>query len=145
MTRSQKNAKPQTSLYSKGAPEHILSRCTYVYQSSGQLRPLTQIDRKEIIGQVQELSRKALRCIAFAVKESNRMGVFSDYDGEHHPAHKDLLDPEKYAEIETDLTFLGVAGILVFILLKKTITIEPAEVDKVVYPHISRHISNASV
>lgn len=91
----------------------MLARCTLIAQADGQPRALTDADRAEIVKNVQDLSRKELRCIAFAVKEADRMGIFSNYDGESHPAHKDLLDPEKYAEIETDLTFVGIAGILV--------------------------------
>ena len=39
------------------------------------------------------------------------MGDLAAYDGEHHPAHKLLLDPANYARIETDLVWLGVTGL----------------------------------
>lgn len=50
-----------------------------------------------------------IRCLAFAVKTD--LGQFGDYTGESHPAHKLLLDPANYDSIETDLTWLGVAGL----------------------------------
>lgn len=49
------------------------------------------------------------RCLAFAVK--TEIGQFADYDGDSHPAHKQLLDPNNYTSIETDLTWLGVAAL----------------------------------
>ncbi|KAK1285657.1 Calcium-transporting ATPase 4, endoplasmic reticulum-type [Acorus calamus] len=36
---------------------------------------------------------------------------FSTYNGESHPAHKLLLDPSNYSSIESDLIFVGLAGL----------------------------------
>ncbi|KAK1285659.1 Calcium-transporting ATPase 4, endoplasmic reticulum-type [Acorus calamus] len=43
-----------------------------------------------------------------------KMGLprdFSTYNGESHPAHKLLLDPSNYSSIESDLIFVGLAGL----------------------------------
>ena len=48
--------------------------------------------------------------LAFAVKTD--LADLADYDGsESHRGHKRLADPAQYAAIESDLTFLGLAGL----------------------------------
>ncbi|BFI28036.1 hypothetical protein MPTK2_2g15750 [Marchantia polymorpha subsp. ruderalis] len=55
------------------------------------------------------MSSKALRCIGFAYKE--QLGEIESYTGEDHPAYRLLLDPSNYSNIESDLVFVGMAGI----------------------------------
>ena len=57
------------------------------------------------------MSSKGLRCLGFAYKDD--LGEFSDYHAEAHPAHKKLLDPANYSEIESNLVFVGIVGLRV--------------------------------
>lgn len=64
-------------------------------------RPRSLLDR---------LAGRALRLLACAVKTD--LGDLADYDGtEAHRAHKRLADPSQYAALESDLVFLGLAGL----------------------------------
>ena len=39
------------------------------------------------------------------------MGDLSTYDGPSHKAHKALVDPSTFIELEKGLTFVGIVGI----------------------------------
>lgn len=65
--------------------------------------------RRRLAEVIEEMADHSLRCLAFATKRD--LGALADYDGDHHPAHKLLLDPVNYAQLETDLVWLGVAGL----------------------------------
>ncbi|XP_047094499.1 calcium-transporting ATPase 4, endoplasmic reticulum-type-like [Lolium rigidum] len=97
------------TLLVKGAVETLLERSTQIQLQDGSVVPLDEKSRKAILASLHELSTKALRCLGFAYKED--LGEFATYDGEFHPAHKLLLDPANYASIETDLIFVGLAGL----------------------------------
>lgn len=59
---------------------------------------------------LDQLAGRALRLLAFAVRSD--LGDLADYDGsESHRGHRRLADPSQYAAIESDLTFLGLAGL----------------------------------
>lgn len=62
-----------TVIYTKGAPEKILSRCTGLWQQ-GRVVPMTDTHRRQIIKEVEKLSGEALRTLALAMKreESGR-------------------------------------------------------------------------
>lgn len=70
-----------THVYTKGAPEAILARCT-----------LTQKEKKEIITKFESFAKDGLRCLALATK-------------------KITWNKQHRAAIEKDLTFLGFIGI----------------------------------
>jgi Ca2+-transporting ATPase len=58
------------------------------------------------------MSTSALRCLGFAYKED--LSEFRTYSGdEDHPAHQLLLDLHNYSSIESNLTFVGLAGLRV--------------------------------
>ncbi|EMS63834.1 Calcium-transporting ATPase 4, endoplasmic reticulum-type [Triticum urartu] len=97
------------TLLVKGAVETLLERSSHIQLQDGSVVPLDEKSRKAILASLHELSTKALRCLGFAYKED--LGEFATYDGEYHPAHKLLLDPANYAAIETDLIFVGLAGL----------------------------------
>ena len=77
--------------------------------SDGRVVALDAAARKGIQTKIDAMAAQALRCIAFARKEE--LGDLADYNGEQHPAHKQLLDPANYEAVETGLTWLGVAGL----------------------------------
>ena len=50
----------------KGAPNYVLARCSHTIGPKGELKPLTEADRKELLDTVDELSAQALRVLAMA-------------------------------------------------------------------------------
>ena len=100
----------ENELLVKGAPEVLLERCSSVQLPNGSTLPLSASMRKLILAEQAKMARSALRCLAFATKSA--LGELSSYDGtEKHKAHAVLKDPSAYASIESDLTFVGMAGL----------------------------------
>ncbi|KAK1297861.1 Calcium-transporting ATPase 4, endoplasmic reticulum-type [Acorus calamus] len=99
----------RNSLLVKGAVENVLERSSYLQLLDGSVVRLDEISRKLILQALYEMSTNALRCLGFAYKDD--LAEFSTYDGESHPAHKLLLDPSNYSSIESDLIFVGLAGL----------------------------------
>ena len=103
-------------LFVKGAPESVLDRCTFVLLEDGSVVPMDDDIREEMDEAIAELSANALRCIGLAYNStlSNLPGDLSllcDYDGsEEHPGNAVLKNPGVEVEIESNLTFVGVAG-----------------------------------
>jgi Ca2+-transporting ATPase len=84
----------------KGAPESIIDRCTHVL-CSGETKPkkMTETDRAAILEQIEEMSKKAWRCLAMAIK-----------DDAPEKTNKLLTDPTKFIQIESGMTFVGAVG-----------------------------------
>ncbi|MEG0307329.1 MAG: calcium-translocating P-type ATPase, PMCA-type [Clostridium sp.] len=76
--------------YVKGAPERILDKCSYILVN-GRIEPITTPYRKNVERLIDDMSFKALRCIAGAYRDEN------------------LIKGEK---VESNLIFVGVAGII---------------------------------
>ncbi len=76
--------------YVKGAPERVLIKCTHILEN-GTIRTLTEQKKKMILESMDNMSKRALRCIAGAYKESN-------------VKHDD--------SIEENLVFVGLVGII---------------------------------
>lgn len=76
--------------YVKGAPERLINKCNYIL-IKGEIRPFTMGEKAKIAKAVEEMSSKALRCLAAAYKTKNIA---------------------KNERLEEDLIFLGVAGII---------------------------------
>eukprot|EP00177_Eucheuma_denticulatum_P006525 GFKZ01011882.1.p1 GENE.GFKZ01011882.1~~GFKZ01011882.1.p1 ORF type:complete len:1010 (+),score=174.51 GFKZ01011882.1:448-3477(+) len=87
----------------KGAPESILERCNYVRLPNGQRRDFSAAAKAQIESTFAKWSSgsSALRCLAVAVRD-NAPGL-GDYD---------LTDTSEFAKYETDLTFVGLVGML---------------------------------
>jgi len=81
-------------LHAKGAPERILAACSH-HLVDGQRRSLSDYDRKQYLFQNQEMATRALRVIGLADRE---------FTG--------AVPPLKEEALETDLTFLGFAGMM---------------------------------
>lgn len=81
-------------IYTKGAIESILNRCKYI-NIAGENKILTVDMKNKILASSLEMSKKALRVLAFAYKQENQM-------------------PKKLTseEIEQDLTFIGLVGMI---------------------------------
>ncbi|XP_011041968.1 PREDICTED: calcium-transporting ATPase 4, endoplasmic reticulum-type [Populus euphratica] len=98
------------SLLVKGAVENLLDRSTSIQLLDGSVVPLDQYSKDLILQNLHEMSTSALRCLGFAYKED--LSEFETYSGdEDHPAHQLLLDLHNYSSIESNLTFVGLAGL----------------------------------
>ena len=96
----------------KGAPEGLLTRCTKMLKSDGKIVKLDKRGVETIFEEQQRMAGRALRVLALAYKDLS--GDLGSYDGTSgHPAFKILSrDPSSFAEIESDLTFVGLVGII---------------------------------
>lgn len=52
--------------------------------------------KRRILMEVEMLAADALRTLALAV--GLKTGPLANYDGPHHPEHKNLLDPENFVK-----------------------------------------------
>ncbi|CAK0899633.1 unnamed protein product, partial [Prorocentrum cordatum] len=99
-------------LYVKGAPESILDRCSSIMLPDGRVEALGQAGRQAVQEQFLGLAGEALRTLALAVKQDLRPLGLHDYDGPAHSGHSQLSDPANFVRVETDLTFVGLVGIM---------------------------------
>ena len=111
-SRGESTALGSNVLLVKGAAECVLSRCSHVMLANGEVVPLDKGTRSKLAKLLDSKAGHALRLLACAVKGASSLGDLSSYDGsESHPGHKLLGDPSRYSKIESDLTFVGVAGL----------------------------------
>ncbi|VDQ02572.1 unnamed protein product [Trichobilharzia regenti] len=89
-------------LFVKGAPESILDRCTYVRTPGGKLL-LTPELKDEILRKIATYAtgRETLRCLALATR-----------DDPPSQSQFDLKDPKNFKDYESDLTLVGVVGMV---------------------------------
>ena len=80
--------------YTKGAPDEILKRCTHVW-IDGQICPLSDEKRAEILAQNKGMADRALRVLAAAFKRYTALPSF--------------VKPE---DVEKDLVFIGLTGMI---------------------------------
>jgi magnesium-transporting ATPase (P-type) len=100
---AQGKAATEHTLLVKGAPEAVLERCSQAMLADGSIIKMDDGMRKAIIAKVENeynSDQEALRCLAHAFKDG----------ADVHD--KRLSDPSKFKDIESDLVFVGVAGIL---------------------------------
>ncbi|HOF39209.1 MAG TPA: cation-translocating P-type ATPase [Candidatus Hydrogenedentes bacterium] len=83
-------------VFTKGAPDVLLSRCT-LEQTGGATRPLTEQRRREINASNNELARQALRTLGVAARE-----IPTDT----------LVQEQPDERLERDLVFLGLIGMI---------------------------------
>jgi Ca2+-transporting ATPase len=85
---------PHLVAFVKGAPDIILDLCHRI-QRGGQAVPLTEEQRREVLEQNHDMASSALRVLGVAYRSL--------------PAVPDRVQPE---DIETDLTFVGLLGMI---------------------------------
>lgn len=96
----------------KGAPDSVLSRCSYIRLPDGGSAKLDAAAREAITAAYSAMGKSALRCIAMASKPARALGALASHDGSPtHRAARSLQDPSKFGEVESGLTFLGLVGI----------------------------------
>ena len=78
----------ETTILTKGAPEQVLEVCTKIMTKAG-VRPLSDTDRTVILGAYNALAAQGLRVIGFAQRSIERHQI-----------------------VESDLTFLGLVGLI---------------------------------
>ena len=83
------------AVFTKGAPDVLLQRCT-LERVAGELRPLSDARRAEVLGTVDRLAGLALRTLAVAFR----------------PLPPDEGRPPEDESIEHELAYLGLAGII---------------------------------
>ncbi|XP_076369268.1 calcium-transporting ATPase sarcoplasmic/endoplasmic reticulum type-like isoform X1 [Tachypleus tridentatus] len=89
-------------MFCKGAPEGVLDRCTHVRIGSKRI-PMTNTIKNKILETTRHYGtgRDTLRCLALAT-----------IDDPIEPEQMDLADSTKFHLYETDMTFVGVVGML---------------------------------
>jgi Ca2+ transporting ATPase len=87
-------------LYVKGAPEQVLERCSKIrFSKTGEAVPLTPKLRESISKKISEWAvGEALRVLGFATIAN--------------PQISERMDPSQYVKVETDMTFIGLIGML---------------------------------
>jgi Ca2+-transporting ATPase len=80
--------------YTKGAPDELLKLCTHLLEN-GRRVPLTDLKRDEISAQNKKMAGQALRVLAGAFRE-----------------HADMPKNLEPARLETELTFIGLVGMI---------------------------------
>ncbi len=90
-----------STLYSKGAPEKIISKCSFELVS-GQVKRLNEKRKKEILEQSKSMESKALRVLGFAYKNFNKNSsaqesslIFLGLVGMIDPPRKEIKDSIK--------------------------------------------------
>ncbi len=84
-------------LYTKGAPEIVLAKCTYILKD-GKETMLTKDNKERIINENEDMSARALRNLGFAYRKLS--------EGEYKKQTKDEKNLEK------DLVFVGIQGMI---------------------------------
>merc|ERR1712076_66174 len=89
-------------MFVKGAPEGVLDRCAYARIGTEKV-PMTQKMRDQIMQKAigYGTGRDTLRCLCLATADSPM-----------NPKDMDLEESTKFVQYETNLTFVGVAGML---------------------------------
>jgi Ca2+-transporting ATPase len=113
--KSNNNNKPHNRLLVKGAANMVVDRCTHVKYRDGSIGRLTPSLKREIECKITDMATRPLRCIALAIKDELKLPASlknfqpkSDEDIRNHPL---LKDPNKYEDIESGLTLVGIVGI----------------------------------
>lgn len=83
----------------KGAAECVLDRCSTLRTHDGSVVKITQEHRQEIQQRLDSYAREGLRCLALAYAESPN-------------PRNNYRDSSRYAAYESDLTFVGLTGML---------------------------------
>ncbi len=94
MSTLHKDAEGKIVQYTKGAPDEVLKKCTKIIKN-GEIRDITDGDRKEIAAANKQMADKALRVL---------MAAFKTYD--------ELPTDISPAGVENDLCFVGLSGMI---------------------------------
>ena len=93
-----------------------MERSSHVQLPDGSIIRMDEAIREIVLKMLHEMSSQGLRCLGFAFKDA--LVEFPDNCSAAHSAYKKLLDPVNYSAIESDLVFVGVIGLQVFLFFK---------------------------
>lgn len=101
-------------LFTKGAAEVLLDRCSRVITEDGKVVPLRGELRKQWEHKVKEMSGRPMRCIGLAYKEGSDVesSLRSLKTTQEAAALPLLQDVSTYEQIESDMVLVGVCGIV---------------------------------
>lgn len=91
-------------VFVKGAPEVVLDLCDRYYED-GEIKELDEKKKEEFIDKNESFADGALRVLAMAYKDITLSGTADE-------EKKDEIESEEGNEIETDLIFLGLQGMI---------------------------------
>ena len=94
MSTLHKDAEGKIIQYTKGAPDEVLKKCTKIIRN-GELRDITDEDRKEIAAANKQMADKALRVLMAAFKTYDELPGDISSDG-----------------VEKELCFIGLSGMI---------------------------------
>jgi len=99
-------------LFTKGAPEILLNQCVSYYKRNGQLQDMDRFDVQHINQKIkEEFMSKSLRSIALCIKEN--LKELDEIDFLDRNVLKTYFkDRQKIRDLEKDLTYLGVVGMI---------------------------------
>jgi Ca2+ transporting ATPase len=97
MTSIYEDSENLTKVYVKGAPEFVLERCVYYLNSDMRVLPFTDTEKARQADLVESMNSKGLRCLSFAYKVENLMGL-------------EKIDYRREL-VESSLIYLGSVGI----------------------------------
>lgn len=80
--------------YTKGAPDEILARCSYL-TIDGEVLPATPQNKDRVMSSNKDMASKALRVLALAVRTYKEKPAFDDFQ-----------------QVENGLTFVGMVGMI---------------------------------
>jgi Ca2+-transporting ATPase len=100
-------------LFVKGAPDMLIERCSNLMLEDGTTVPITSALRNKLLEEFKGISKRPLRCLAFAYKseeeeETSLSGTISLRDENLSKMKK---DQDSYLQLESNLTFVGFVGI----------------------------------
>lgn len=105
-----RNNKPV--LFTKGAPEILLNQCVNYYKRNGELQDMSSLDIRHISQKIkEEFMSKSLRSIALCIKENLKELEEIDYN-DKNTLKAYFKDRQKIKDLEQDLTYLGVVGMI---------------------------------
>lgn len=98
---SQDNSSGETHVFTKGAVERVVDSCIRIPDAEGNMTPVTDSFKADILANMEALARRGLRVLALASRPSPRLVSEEE-------ARAGSLKREDF---ETDLTFCGLIGI----------------------------------
>ena len=104
---------PPMHMYTKGAPDAILSACTTVL-SNGKPVPLTESRRDRILAQNEKYGADALRVLGFATKQVENTNSFRE-EGLTFIGLQAMQDPPR-KDVQDSIAIAGEAGIRVIMI-----------------------------
>ncbi len=109
-TRKLMSVASQNHIYTKGAPDELIARCTRIL-IHGEIRPITQGDIDQILKQNEAFAQEGLRVLAFAYKRFTSSSIdFSDEQDLVFVGMVSLMDPPRI-ESKDAVSKCKIAGI----------------------------------